>query len=204
MDFSRSGRIVNVGRWLFQHRSLGGLTLLPAVLVLREQEREALFWAAGAAVLAVGMAIRVWSIRSIGRSARTRGDKARQLLTAGPYSLCRNPIYIGNLLGFAGMVIAMEAIWYLPIFLVLQFTFYSLIVRYEECLLAGLYGNEFVEYMRTTPRWLPRFSNWKPASILVEWREVLIRERALLLQLEIGVLLVWLRVILMHRHIVIL
>ena len=39
MGFSFSGRTVGIGRWLFQHRSLGWLTLVPAVLVLREQER---------------------------------------------------------------------------------------------------------------------------------------------------------------------
>ena len=204
MGFSFSGRTVGIGRWLFQHRSLGWLTLVPAVLVLHEHENEAVFWAAGAAVLAAGMAMRLWSIRYIGRSARTRGDKAKQLLTVGPYSLCRNPIYIGNLVALAGLVIAMEALWYLPIFLLLHFTFYSLIVRYEECLLTQIYGDEFRAYMRAAPRWLPRFSNWKPVPALVEWKEVFFRERALLFQLVMSILLVLIREILMHRHVVIL
>ena len=68
----------------------------------------------------------------------------------------RNPLYVGNLLIWLGFVIGSGVLWFVPIALVLFAVEYSLIVRYEEGVLESIFGAEYVEYKRHTPRWLPR------------------------------------------------
>ena len=48
---------------------------------------------AGYLFLILGLSVRIWSILYIG------GRKSQELVTDGPYSLCRNPLVRGNLPG---------------------------------------------------------------------------------------------------------
>ena len=69
----------------------------------------------GRRLVATGTALRLWSISYLGRSARTRKDKARRLVTTGPFSLCRNPIYMANMVGACGFIVLCEVLWCVPI-----------------------------------------------------------------------------------------
>jgi hypothetical protein len=43
-----------------------------------------------------------------------------------------------------------------PIAVLLFAAEYTLIVRYEEGVLESIFGNEYLKYKHTTPRWIPR------------------------------------------------
>jgi protein-S-isoprenylcysteine O-methyltransferase Ste14 len=86
------------------------------------------------------------------------GYKGAQLVTSGPYSICRNPLYLFSLLGMAGVGLASGSIT-LGVALPAAFLPVSLaVVRREEAFLRQRFGEQFVDYCERTPRLLPRLA----------------------------------------------
>jgi protein-S-isoprenylcysteine O-methyltransferase Ste14 len=101
------------------------------------------------------------------------GRKDVSLVTVGPYSVCRNPLYLFSILGafgvgaqlgsFFGAVIAGVFAWFLLQLVVLQ----------EEKILEGVYGAPYDAYCERVPRFLPRMSLWRaPTTIEVDMPRV--------------------------------
>jgi protein-S-isoprenylcysteine O-methyltransferase Ste14 len=138
--------------------------------------------------MVVGGALRLWSVSFMGRSARTRGDKAKRLLTSGPFAVCRNPIYLGNIVASCGFLVLCEILWYVPLYLALSLAFYSPIVRYEEYLLSDKYPGRYPAYRRATPRWIPLPSRKALTRPIYGIREILYREKNFLRAMAGGLL----------------
>jgi protein-S-isoprenylcysteine O-methyltransferase Ste14 len=189
MDFEDAPKLVKVGRWLFRHRSLKSLFLLPVFFWFWELECPAATWSVGILLLLLGGGLRLWSISFIGRSARTRGDKVKKLITSGPFALCRNPIYLGNIIATCGFVVFSEVVWYVPVYLALSFAFYSFVVLYEEYLIAGKYPDQYPAYKAKTPRWFPRPNKQIFVKPLHGISEILYREKSFFRVVEAGLLL---------------
>ncbi len=83
------------------------------------------------------------------------GIKSEKLVTIGPYSMCRNPLYFFSLLGAAGIGMLSGE---LSLFVFLTggfiFIYHSLIQREEE-FLSQKFGSEFTTFCATTPRLMP-------------------------------------------------
>jgi protein-S-isoprenylcysteine O-methyltransferase Ste14 len=145
---------------LFTNRNLFG-TCLALFLVLFPYWRlefQPWHFIAGFGIVLLGMALRGWSIRQIGGSARkTSKLKANLVISWGPYSLVRNPIYIANITMFAGFTIVAGFPWLLPVVLVGLGMWYGAVVRREETFLAANFPKEFGEYQASTNRWIPKF-----------------------------------------------
>lgn len=110
-------------------------------------------------------------IATVGRlwcSLYISGYKDSQLITAGPYSICRNPLYFFSFLGFAGIGFATET-FTLGIALALAFLMaYPAVVDREENLLRSRFGPEFERYCARTPRFIPDFAKLnEPDTYLV-------------------------------------
>lgn len=103
---------------------------------------------AGAALAAVGLAIRGWAAGTI--------VKNQELTTTGPYALSRNPLYLGSSLMGAGFAVAAGHWIVLALFLVLFTAFYLPLMRLEERRLEELFGAQFREYAAHVPLFLPR------------------------------------------------
>lgn len=101
-----------------------------------------------------GIAVRLWALASIGQR------KTKQLVTTGPYSLTRNPLYLGTLL----IVLGFLALWQSPVLAVLvvpPILLYPLgVVPAEERVLRSEFGAEFDAYCVRTPRWWPRLRGY--------------------------------------------
>ncbi len=172
------GTAINVGRFFFKSRNFisAPIFLFLVGVFLWEYENEEVIWSFGPAVICAGEALRLWAMRHIGRSARTRKDKARRLVTTGPYAYTRNPLYLGNHIILLGFCILSELLWFAPIALGICFIFYSFIILYEEELLKQRFDEDYLRYMAETSRWIP-FP--KPANLFrPEWREAFWRERS--------------------------
>ena len=67
---------------------------------------------AGLAVQAAGLALRAWSMRTLGGSyTRTlRAGEEQHVVTAGPYRLVRHPGYTGSLLTWTGFALASRSV----------------------------------------------------------------------------------------------
>jgi len=81
--------------------------------------------------------------------------KSEELVTSGPYSLVRNPMYLGSFLIGAGFVLEIWPWWCLPFF---GWMFYMRFVRQvikEEKVLNEQFGEKYAEYSKKVPRVFP-------------------------------------------------
>ncbi|MBM3326225.1 MAG: isoprenylcysteine carboxylmethyltransferase family protein [Calditrichaeota bacterium] len=175
-----------------------GFTPLPFLLA-------ALIWAqfdlwlviVGVALGLAGEALRIWSIRYAGGATRTRKVGAPDLVTDGPYSRMRNPLYLANMSIYIGYALASGALFpYLPIAALLFFIIqYSLIISLEEVSLEKLFAEKYRAYCRTVPRLLPKLSRSPYSPPTYSLSAALREERSTLS----GFLTVW--ILLMARFI---
>lgn len=83
------------------------------------------------------------------------GLKTRELVTIGPYSMCRNPLYLFSAIGVTGIALGSCTLT-LPIVVVAVFAaFYPFVIQVEESRLRCLHGDVFDEYCRSVPAFLP-------------------------------------------------
>jgi len=153
-------------------------------------------WITGALVVALGEAIRLWAVHHIGAISRTRSDRLGPLVSSGPFAVVRNPLYVGNVLLWAGFAISANLVWFAPVAIVLLALEYHAIVRWEEGLLAERIGEPYAEYVARVPRWVPSLtSGTKPTTPAgaFSWRDTLFSERGTLIAIGVGFLLLWLK-----------
>jgi protein-S-isoprenylcysteine O-methyltransferase Ste14 len=116
---------------------------------------------AGAAVLSI-LALLAVSASVLGRiwcSVFIAGRKDRELVSTGPYALCRHPLYGLSMLAGLGLGLACGS-WILTAALLAFLTWQFLrAVHSEEALLLQLHGAEFRRYAETTPRFWPSRSS---------------------------------------------
>lgn len=89
------------------------------------------------------------------------GHKSSTLITAGPYSICRHPLYAFSILGSVGMALATRSFM---LTLVTALTFIVLLTRAaraEENFLAQAHPAAFNDYAQVTPRWWPRWHHYQ-------------------------------------------
>jgi protein-S-isoprenylcysteine O-methyltransferase Ste14 len=99
--------------------------------------------AIGLLLIAVGVGLSAWSVREAGD---TEIEAPTKLLTSGPYSLSRNPMYIAWSLLYMGIAMVANSLWMaalLPV--VLAFTHF-VDVRKEERFLEKQFGDEYLQY----------------------------------------------------------
>ncbi|HEV7246956.1 MAG TPA: isoprenylcysteine carboxylmethyltransferase family protein [Shinella sp.] len=111
-------------------------------------------------LLAIFTAIagRVWSLFYIG------GRKNAELVTDGPYSITRNPLYLFSLIGIAGLGAQTGSLLSMVAMTGIAYFAFDMAMRGEEAFLAGRYGQSFEHYRRLTPRLLPDFALWREAG----------------------------------------
>jgi protein-S-isoprenylcysteine O-methyltransferase Ste14 len=107
-----------------------------------------------------GAALRWWSTLYIG------GRKTSDLICEGPYSLCRNPLYLGTFLMVLSMAVFLESLT-LGVGLALAAWIYlSTTVPVEEHRLRDRFGPKFDEYCSRVPRLIPRFGGFRSAETI--------------------------------------
>jgi protein-S-isoprenylcysteine O-methyltransferase Ste14 len=143
----------SVGEVLFRLRGVVPLPLLAAGFVLGQPDLRSV--AIGVGMAAMGEGIRMWAVAHIGSRSRTRGGQVGVLVIRGPFARCRNPLYLGNLLIGAGIVVALQVPLLVPIFVALFFVHYGLIVSWEERRLEAEHGAVYRAYRAQVPRWFP-------------------------------------------------
>jgi protein-S-isoprenylcysteine O-methyltransferase Ste14 len=95
------------------------------------------------------------------RATRYRLPEAeRGLATSGPYAFMRNPVYIANMLMFAGLCVLCELPWAIPLVCAWAFIVYNIGIRFEEQRLRKRYGEAYTDFCERTPRWIPHHPVW--------------------------------------------
>lgn len=126
--------------------------------ILRRNPATTTAWLALVPV-ALGVALYiscVWVFATVGRGTPGPWDAPRRLVAVGPYRWVRNPIYIGAL-----AVILGEAWFFTSVPLLIYageaaIVCHAFVIGYEELTLQRRFGDDYVTYLRTVPRWIPR------------------------------------------------
>lgn len=110
-----------------------------------------------------GACFRWWATLFIG------GRKHHELITLGPYSVCRNPLYLGTMLMTLSIAVFLQSITLFITMLLVGVAYILMTVPVEEQRLASIYGVEFASYCQRVPRIVPRFSlHTAPKEISVQ------------------------------------
>jgi len=144
------------------------------------------FVAVGFALAMVGEALRIWASGHI--------EKTRRLATGGPYAHTRNPLYLGSLLIALGVAVASAS---LPVMLAVAAyfaAFYPSVIKEEAAFLESKFPQEYRDWARSVPAFLPRWSPAGPQKSRFRWATVALnREWRTALALPAAVLLLCLR-----------
>ena len=95
---------------------------------------------------------RLWALMYIS------GNKSQEIVTDGPYSIIRHPLYFFSLIGAAGIGLVSENLLILAMILVYYVAYYPFTILAEEKKLEDKFGQAYIEYKSKTPRFLPRLS----------------------------------------------
>jgi protein-S-isoprenylcysteine O-methyltransferase Ste14 len=192
-DAGRPGLREQIGAWAFRHRSWIPVPLALVLIGVRWHGlRLAWLFVLGLAIVAGGLTIRFWGVSHIGTVSRTRARRWGPLITSGPFTLLRNPLYIGNFLIWTGFAVSSGLVWMLPIAWAVFAVQYGAIARWEEAALIEHFGDEYRAYARVVPRWTPDFGRIGEALRVRGvhgWREVAFSERGTLIAAGVMALL---------------
>lgn len=116
----------------------------------------------GCSLAAIGAFGRLWC------SLYISGYKNNTLISEGPYSLCRNPLYFFSFIGALGIGLSTASLT-VPVMVIAGFSiYYPLVVRGEEARLAAIHGDRFHLYRQSTSAFLPKFSTFRePGEYMV-------------------------------------
>ena len=135
-----------------QHRTKLSGVMAVGFMVLAKPTSTSLI--IGISPIVVGEVIRIWSSGHI--------HKNQILTVTGPYSLSRNPLYVGSFILGTGFMVAMGVIWLAVTFLLFYSSVYWFTIKWEEEKLRGLFPREWMVYSRSVPRFfsllrIPRY-----------------------------------------------
>ena len=83
-----------------------------------------------------------------------------RVISTGLFSYLRHPLYLAALLFYVGFLFTTLSIISLVLFVVV-FIFYDYIAAFEEKQLEKKFGQEYIDYKKKTPKWLPSFISQK-------------------------------------------
>ena len=146
--------ILNIGEWFFRYRDYTPIPLI--LLLIYIGEFNLIYTVIGVIFIILGESIRIISVAFIGGISRTRKGSVSRLVTDGPFSCARNPLYIGNFILSLGLSCLSGVWWFLIVYLVMFVVQYYPIIKWEENLLENKFGEEYLEYKKSVPCFFPK------------------------------------------------
>lgn len=138
----------------------------------------------------MGFLVRAVSIATTpkGTSGRNtkEGQVAESLNTTGIYSAVRHPLYLGNYLMWIGIVMFTFNFWFVIVVSLLYWLYYERIMFAEERFLERKFGDDYMNWARSTPSFIPGFSNYKKNVVPFSMKSILRREYSGVLATVIG------------------
>jgi protein-S-isoprenylcysteine O-methyltransferase Ste14 len=100
----------------------------------------------------------IQAVRTLGKqwTYQARVLEGHELVTQGPYSLVRNPIYLGMFGAILGAALVFARWWTFLVAIVLFLIGNHVRITAEERLLRETFGAKFDDYARRVPAFLPR------------------------------------------------
>jgi protein-S-isoprenylcysteine O-methyltransferase Ste14 len=115
-------------------------------------------------VAAVGISFLSWAYCVLGKNWGPSVSPMRKdtvLVTRGPYIIVRHPVYLGAFIFLTALVlVSANLLLILPTLALLVLLYRS--IDEEEAVLLARFGDEYREYMKHTPRFIPNFRHMYP------------------------------------------
>lgn len=120
---------------------------------------QAIEWI-GVVLIVICILGRTWSSFYIG------GRKILELVTDGPYSIMRNPLYVFSVIGAAGIGAQAGSVTIALVCACVALFVFSVVAQHEERLLLRRHRQPYVAYLRRVPRFVPDLSLWRDEPTL--------------------------------------
>ena len=140
-------------------------------------------------VAVLGFVIRAYTIGTTPKGTSGRNTKeqvAESLNTSGIYSMVRHPLYLGNYLMWLGLLMFTFNLYYIIIISLFFWIYYERIMFAEERFLEGKYGDEYLNWSKQVPAFIPAFSKFRKSNIPFSVKSVLRREYSGVLAMAVG------------------
>ena len=151
---------MDIRNFFFKSRSYTPIPILLMILYFARPNSP--YSLLGIALITIGEMIRLRSVSFAGGETRTMNVGASSICKSGPYSIVRNPLYIGNVMIYVGFALLAGSVYVVTISLITLSYFliqYSLIISLEEEALEEKFGDEYITYKKLVPSILPRINN---------------------------------------------
>ena len=116
---------------------------------------------------------RLWALLYIS------GHKTYEVITDGPYSIVRHPLYLFSFIGAIGIGLASENILVMAAMVIFYLSYYPLTILSEERRLTEKFSQVYLDYIKRTPRFLPKLSLYKSPSQFVVNADIFLRNMAI-------------------------
>lgn len=116
--------------------------------------------AVGVVLIAAGILGRMWCVLYIG------SRKSKALVTLGPYSVTRNPLYVFSTIAAAGAGSQSGSIVIALIFMAACAAIFHLVIAAEETYLGSVLGEEYQAYLASVPRFFPNLRLFRDVPVL--------------------------------------
>jgi protein-S-isoprenylcysteine O-methyltransferase Ste14 len=116
--------------------------------------------ALGVSLIGAAILGRLWCTLYIG------GRKSDLVVSAGPYSIMRNPLYFFSAVGAAGVGAQSGSLIVALLLGILCVIAFQIVIRREERFLAGQFGADYQEYLARVPRFWPNMRLFRDESVL--------------------------------------
>jgi len=105
---------------------------------------------------------------------KTHSQKSEKLVTSGPYTFVRNPMYFGSFLMGAGFILMVWPWWSLPVFAVLFYMRFTKQIIKEEAYLLKMGGDSYTRYCKRVQRIFPSMRHLSRARLrrVIKLKEV--------------------------------
>jgi protein-S-isoprenylcysteine O-methyltransferase Ste14 len=180
--------MIQIGNFLFRYRNklfpfiilaIFAIAIPPAEL-FGNSELPHIKEIIGIGLALAGLAVRgvVIGFAYIKRGGLNKKVYAENLVTQGMFSLCRNPLYFGNMLIYAGVFFMHGDPLVIVLGIGLYLFIYQCIIYAEENYLQNKFGDAYADYCKDVPRWIPRIAQFKQAraGMYFNWRRVFLKD----------------------------
>jgi len=132
-----------------------------SVPVIREDTvADFVLGAAGWICFVMGATLRWWATLYVG------GRKERELAVDGPYSICRNPLYLGSFLLTLSIAFFIHSLTFAVGLIIAMPLYLSVTVPWEEKRLLTKFGEEYEAYRQRVPKFVPTFAEFRSPKTL--------------------------------------
>lgn len=115
----------------------------------------------GISLIGIAVLGRLWCTMHIG------GRKSAEIVTTGPYSLTRNPLYVSSAIAATGAGAQTGSLVVALIFGAATVLAFHIVIFREERFLGETFGDRYRDYLATVPRFWPKWSLYRDTETVI-------------------------------------